>query len=646
MTSENRKGAVDKGTHCRHAHHSLMLMGIDLCLLLVTNLFFLVLYPSSISVLGPNGIVIQNLLSVVIVFVFRWALKVYRQIWRFARTVAFMRLIIADGFAASIYVLSQVLPFVPSIPLVRACCMIAINLLLTVTSRLAYQYLYESERHLPARLDYFRKITTKLSGTGVIPDRSVFKINIAIIGAGKIGSALADDLVSNPSSIYRPQCFIDSDPEKIGRFVAGIQVVDANKVNRHTLEVYGIQEVVLALPESDPESKRKVYEFYNNLGCTVKVYDYPMSKKLENGRRQFRDIDVEELLFRKSKEFIDSSTESFYQDKTILVSGGGGSIGSEISRQIMSMKPKHLIVLDNYENDVYELEQELKITYGSDIRFSIEIVSITDKEAIKRVFRHYRPDIVLHAAAHKHVPLMEHNCCEAVRNNVFGTLNMVNASIDVGVRKFIMISTDKAVNPTNVMGATKRVCEMIVQSQTSGETVFSATRFGNVLGSNGSVIPLFKQQIINGGPVTVTDKRMTRYFMTIPEAAQLVLKSGAMSNNGELFVLDMGKPVKILDMAESMIKLSGYEPYTEIDIVETGLRPGEKLYEELLIKEGSHKTTEDKKIFIETEKPVSWDEVDRKLRILSSACETGDEAKVREALHETVPTYKEIQVHC
>lgn len=642
MPSENKQDSSNSRSHRRITHHSLLLIAIDFCLLLLTDVFFLVLYPSSINVLGPNGIIVQFLLSAAVIFVFRWVMKVYRQIWRFARTVAFMRLIISDGVAACVFVLAQALSFVPSIPLVRACCMVAINLLLTMTSRLVYQYLYEGDRHLPARLVHLRNITSKLSGTGVIPDRAAFRINIAIIGAGKNGTSLADDLITNPSSIYRPQCFVDLDPEKIGRYIVGLKVLDANKINRQTLESYGIQEVVLALPDSDPELKREAYEHYHGLGCTVKVYDYPMSKKIENGKRQFRDIDVAELLFRNSQDFIDASTTEFYRGKTVLVSGGGGSIGSEIARQVMRMNPEHLIVLDNYENNVYELQQELKISYGKDVPLSIEIVPITDADAVGRIFRRYRPDVVLHAAAHKHVPLMEHNSCEAVKNNVFGTLNMVKSATDVGVRKFIMISTDKAVNPTNVMGATKRICEMIVQSQHSGETVFSATRFGNVLGSNGSVIPLFKQQIINGGPVTVTDKRMTRYFMTIPEAAQLVLKSGAMSHNGELYVLDMGKPVKIIDMAESMIKLAGFEPYTEIDIVETGLRPGEKLYEELLIKEGQHKKTEDEKLFIEIEKPLSWEEVEKKLQLLKSACDSGDEDKVRKALHETVPTYKEM----
>ena len=296
-------------------------------------------------------------------------------------------------------------------------------------------------------------------------------------------------------------------------------------------------------------------------------------------------------------------------------------------------------MLDIYENGAYDIQQELHIAYGDRLDLRVEIASVQDKQQLERIFDQYRPEIVLHAAAHKHVPLMEHNCAEAVKNNVFGTLNMVNTAEQYGAVKFIMISTDKAVNPTNVMGATKRMCEMIVQSRTGSRTSFSATRFGNVLGSNGSVIPLFKRQIMNGGPITLTDKRIIRYFMTIPEASQLVLQSGAMAKNGELYVLDMGKPVKILELAENMIRLSGYVPYRDIDIVETGLRPGEKLYEELLIKSEELDTTENSMIFIERDKPKEPRRIEEKLRLLSQALATGDDSAVKEALKQAVSTF-------
>lgn len=364
------------------------------------------------------------------------------------------------------------------------------------------------------------------------------------------------------------------------------------------------------------------------------------TKDLQNNQRIVREFGIEELLFRHPIELNDEKTNGYYKDKAVLITGGGGSIGSELCRQIAKMQPKSLIIVDIYENGAYDIQQELQVVCkGLDLH--VKIVSICDRAGLDRIFRVYRPDILIHAAAHKHVPMMEQNCCEAVKNNVFGTLNVVELCEEYHVRRFMMVSTDKAVNPTSVMGATKRICEMVVQSRIGNKsgTVYSATRFGNVLGSAGSVVPLFRRQIMNGGPVTVTDKRIVRYFMTIPEAAQLVLQSGAMAKNGELFVLDMGRPVKILELAETMIRLSGYEPYRDIEIAETGLRPGEKLYEELLIRTEELDCTENNMIFIERDAPLSPEKIHEKLEILRRAVETEDDKCVRKALHQTVPTF-------
>lgn len=351
------------------------------------------------------------------------------------------------------------------------------------------------------------------------------------------------------------------------------------------------------------------------------------------------DYKEEDLLFRPTNQFLNKETMSWYKNKSVLITGGGGSIGSELARQIASCDPARLVILDVCENGAYDIQQELIIKYGDELNLRIEIVSICDKEMIEKILKENTPDVVLHAAAHKHVPLMERNVCEAVTNNVFGTLNLVEACEKYGVKRFIMVSTDKAVNPTNVMGATKRMCEMIVQSRSGERTSFSATRFGNVLGSNGSVIPLFKRQIANGGPITVTDKRIIRYFMTIPEAAQLVMTSGAMASNGELYVLDMGNPVKIIDLAENMVRLSGLKPYEDIDIVEIGLRPGEKLYEELLIKIEELDKTDNNMIFVERDKPLSWEKIEHKLEILKEAVGTQSNRVVKKALMQVVPTY-------
>lgn len=385
------------------------------------------------------------------------------------------------------------------------------------------------------------------------------------------------------------------------------------------------------------DKRKALYEYYKNAGYKLKVYDYPTTYS-PGGKRHMREFDIEELLFRKQLVVSDERTNAYYKDKVVLITGGGGSIGSELCRQLAKMHPKKIIILDIYENGAYDVQQELKIVYGKKLDLQIEICSITHKKALEKVFERYQPQIVINAAAHKHVPLMEHNCVEAIYNNVFGTKNLVELCEQYGAERFMMVSTDKAVNPTNVMGATKRMCEMIVQSaSTHGHVKYSATRFGNVLGSAGSVIPLFKRQIANGGPVTITDKRIIRYFMTIPEASQLVLQSGALANNGELFVLDMGQPVKILDLAENMIRLSGVQG---IEIIETGLRPGEKLYEELLVKTEELDKTENSMIFVERDTPLSAEEIQQKLDMLKEACDTGDDQVAKEALRKVVPTFK------
>lgn len=394
---------------------------------------------------------------------------------------------------------------------------------------------------------------------------------------------------------------------------------------------------MFAIPSMDVDKKKDLYGYYKKAGYKLKVYDYP-TVYAAGGKRHLREFDAEDLLFRKPLVVADEHTSEYYKNKVILITGGGGSIGSELCRQLAKMSPKKIVILDIYENGAYDVQQELKIAYGNTLDLQIEICSITHKKALERVFEKYHPQIIINAAAHKHVPLMEHNCVEAIYNNVFGTRNLVELCEKYEAERFMMVSTDKAVNPTNVMGATKRMCEMIVQSaSTHGKVKYSATRFGNVLGSAGSVIPLFRRQIANGGPVTVTDKRIIRYFMTIPEASQLVLQSGAMAKNGELFVLDMGKPVKILDLAENMIRLSGAQG---IEILETGLRPGEKLYEELLVKTEELDKTENSMIFIERDTALSEEEIDEKLALLQEACDAGDDDLAREALRKAVPTFR------
>lgn len=463
------------------------------------------------------------------------------------------------------------------------------------------------------------------------------KTKIAVIGAGRVGVSLVEDLINSNSS-YEPRLFIDNSIDKIGRNIHGISVVGEDENLSKNLQDYEIQEVVLAVPNMDANTRKATYEKFKELGYRLKVYDYPTIYSSSN-KRHLREFEIDELLFRDPIEIKNDELYKFYKDKTILITGGGGSIGSELTRQLAKMSPKQIIILDIYENGAYTLEQELKINYKNKVNVSIEICSITNLNALRKVFEIYRPNIVIHAAAHKHVPLMEHNVIEAIENNVFGTKNVLDLSEEYKVDRFMMVSTDKAVNPTNVMGATKRMCEMLVNNYSTHNIVkCSSTRFGNVLGSAGSVIPLFKQQIASGGPVTITDKRIIRYFMTIPEASQLVLQSGALAHNGELFVLDMGKPVRILDLAENMIKLSGA---SNIEIVETGLRPGEKLYEELLVDTETLGRTSNSMIFTEVDKPLTNKQIEAKLNTLIKAINTNNIDKARLALHKVVPTYYE-----
>jgi len=395
------------------------------------------------------------------------------------------------------------------------------------------------------------------------------------------------------------------------------------------------------------ESLAELIEICNKTSCSVKVL--PNIDQLidanEISYNKTKKIEIEDLLARDPIVLNDREIASDLEGETILVTGGGGSIGSELCRQIARYNPRKIVVLDIYENNAYDLQNELMEKY-SWVDISVVIASIRDKKRIEEVIEHYKPRIIFHAAAHKHVPLMEHNPCEAIKNNIFGTYNVAVAANKFGVEKFVMISTDKAVNPTNVMGATKRFCEMIIQSlQPVSKTEYVAVRFGNVLGSNGSVVPLFKRQIENGGPITVTHKDITRYFMTIPEAAQLVLQASYYANGGEIFVLDMGKPIKIYDLAYNMIKLSGHKPGVDIKIEITGLRPGEKLYEELLIRDPeTSKKTSNSRIFIEESTFSDLDAIEASFELFEKAIENNDYGKIRQVLQKYVPTYHPVNV--
>ncbi len=610
----------------------------DLGIFLLLDFLLLFMYKNSAPI-STWGNVVQSALSLVCIFSVRIIGKIYKQIWRYGGIQCYIRLLVVDGIAFVINLFfERVLP-IEHITFARLLSIACMNLLCTLAIRMIYRYAYKCGNSTTAHGKMLNVLLRVFAGSIIEtdPQNDPQKIKIAIIGAGRVGVSLAEELFANRSAAYIPKCFVDVDKGKVDRSIHGIPVLLENENVFDKLKDEEIQEVVFAITNLDDVKKKELYERYLKAGYRIKVYDYPFMQ-VGSGRRRLREFDIEELLFRRPIVMNDKKTGAYYKDKVILVTGGGGSIGSELCRQLAKMNPEKIVILDIYENGAYDVQQELRIAYGNKLNVNVEIVSINNKRGMTRVFKTHKPQIVINAAAHKHVPLMETNCIEAVENNVFGTEVLVELCEEFGAERFMMVSTDKAVNPTNVMGATKRMCEMIVQSaSTYGKVKYSATRFGNVLGSAGSVIPLFKKQIANGGPITITDKRIIRYFMTIPEAAQLVLQSGAMAENGELFVLDMGQPVKIIDLAENMLRLSGA---TGIEIVETGLRPGEKLYEELLVKTEELDKTENSLIFIERAVPDKRESISEKLEMLYNACATEDDGFVRETLKKVVPTYK------
>ena len=636
MTNEKKNEVTIKKKAEKKKNVRWPLIIYDLAVFIIASLILLVIYRG-MEKLSVSGIVEQMILAGVCVFSARLIGNIYGQVWRYGGIQCYIRLLATDSVAFLAYFCLELLLPIPKVTFARMLSLISVNLLGALAMRMMYRYAYKCGNQENLRGKILAKLLYMVSGLESGCDKEVQKIKVAIIGAGRVGVSLAEELWNNEESAYIPRCFVDVAKEKVGREIHDIPVYSEDEATFEKLGELEVQEIIFAIPSMEAEKKKKLYNYYKDAGYKLKVYDYP-TMYVAGGKRHLREFDIEELLFRKPLVVSDERTNAYYKDKVVLITGGGGSIGSELCRQLAKMNPKKIIILDIYENGAYDVQQELKIAYGNKLDLQIEICSITHRKALERVFEKYHPQIIINAAAHKHVPLMEHNCVEAIYNNVFGTQNLVELCEEYGAERFMMVSTDKAVNPTNVMGATKRMCEMIVQSaSTHGKVKYSATRFGNVLGSAGSVIPLFKRQIANGGPVTVTDKRIIRYFMTIPEASQLVLQSGAIANNGELFVLDMGQPVKIMDLAENMIRLSGVQG---IEIIETGLRPGEKLYEELLVKTEELDKTDNSLIFIERDTALSKEEIYRKIDVLRNACDTGDDLIAKEALRSVVPTFK------
>lgn len=463
---------------------------------------------------------------------------------------------------------------------------------------------------------------------------------VLIVGAGEAGAMVIKELKKHQDLNKKPIAIVDCEPSKQGRRIHGVPVVGTKHHIERIVKEKDIEEIIIAIPSADRKQVKCIISECKKTKCKLKIL--PGIFEVISGKvtiKQIRDVEIEDLLGREPVEVDLDAISGYLKNKVVLVTGGGGSIGSELCRQIAKHQPTKLLILDIYENNAYDLQQELKTNYPQ-LNMRILIASVRDKPRLQKIFSQLKPQVVFHAAAHKHVPLMEDNPAEAIKNNVFGTLNVAECADKYGTEKFVLISTDKAVNPTNIMGATKRLAEMLIQSMNNfSKTDFVAVRFGNVLGSNGSVIPLFKKQIAQGGPVTVTHPEIIRYFMTIPEAVQLVIQAGSMAKGGEIFVLDMEEPVKILDLARDLIKLSGFEPNVDIKIEFTGLRPGEKLYEELLMAEEGLIDTQHEKIFVA--KPLELDlkllrvELEKLRNIL-----VDDNDQVKDFMEQLVPTYK------
>lgn len=564
-----------------------------------------------------NGLVTYSWLNTLGSLLIFYLMKLYDSLWEFASTAELFRVFVASVISAGVCVVGMMML---KISMPRSFVLLYAGALTALCS--ALRLLYRELRRARMR-----------SHGGIRQKRTM------LIGGGQAGSMVLREFQFSAHSENNVVCIIDDDRSKHGSYMRGVKIVGGRDDILQMAEKYGVEEIVLAIPSASRRERLDILDICHLTGCSLRTL--PGLYQLANGEvsiQSIKHVDIEDLLGRDTVKTDLNEVKAYVQDKVVLVTGGGGSIGSELCRQAAAMEPKQLIVFDIYENNAYDLQMELRHRHP-ELDLVVLIGSVRDETRVNNIFAKYHPDLVCHAAAHKHVPLMEDSPFEAIKNNVFGTYNVARAADRFGTQRFILISTDKAVNPTNVMGASKRICEMVVQTVNErSKTEFVAVRFGNVLGSAGSVIPLFRKQIKEGGPVTVTHKEVIRYFMTIPEAVQLIFQANAYANGGEIFVLDMGEPVKIDDLARNMIRLSGFEPDVDIKIEYTGLRPGEKLYEELLMSGEGLKKTKNDLIYIGSEVDFDKAEFEENLMELKAINETS-ERELRDKIAQIVPTY-------
>lgn len=599
---------------------NIILLLIDMSIILISYFLSVILNNDASNVILQLSRTLP--ISIIIYVLFLKRCRMYSSIWINAGSYELMQSIIATVSACVVSTILML--FIPN----------SLSAIVNITAGILIMLLVTG-----VRLS-LRVITRFITYTSA--DRTDGKYNVLIIGAGDCASSIISEIRKEKGDQYNIIGIIDDNEAKLNSFLNGVKVLGNRNNIVEIVEREKIDQILFAIAKISGLEKTNILDICGKTKAKVKVIP-GYYQLLEEGIsiNKMRDVDLRDLIGREEVKLDKSGIAEYINNKIVLVTGGGGSIGSELCRQIAKFNPKLLLILDIYENNAYDLQNELSYK-EPELNKKVIIASVRDKARLNQIISAYRPNIIFHAAAHKHVPLMEDNPSEAIKNNVIGTLNMAQLASQYKVEKFVLISTDKAVNPTNVMGATKRLCEMIVQAvnhERGNKTEFVAVRFGNVLGSNGSVIPLFKRQIKNGGPVTLTHKDITRYFMLIPEAAQLVLQAGAYAKGGEIFVLDMGKPVKIYDLAENLIRLSGYTPNKDIKIEITGLRPGEKLYEELLMNNDNLTKTAHNKIFIDKPETISLNKIIKQIDDLLFVAKIGNKNMLKDKLKEIVPTY-------
>ena len=600
-----------------------ILIFFDILCITIAYLVTWILISGRTSIYEYRSLLFSSCVLFVLCFLIVYVLMgMYDSLWRYAEIYEFFRCVLASVISISAFIVLSLIVYVERrIPISVYFMSALFAVSITLYTRLTYRM--------------FRN--TQITNAGKQRKR------VMVVGAGDAASTLLHEIFRDSATDYNIVCAVDDNPQKIGRTIMGIKIMGATRDIPNLVTQCDIDTIIIAIPAAEEAEKRRVLNICSKTACNMRLLP-DICKLISDGKdllSRVRDVKVEDLLGRDEISLEGEKTFKHIKGKTVLVTGAGGSIGSELCRQIAASGPKKLVMVDIYENSVYDVEQELRRRYGEKLKLDVRVASVRDSKKMDALFCEAKPDIIFHAAAHKHVPLMETSPEEAVKNNVFGTYNVAQCADRYGAAAFVLISTDKAVNPTSIMGATKRICEMIIQAMAkTSKTRFVAVRFGNVLGSNGSVIPLFKEQIANGGPVTVTHPDIVRYFMTISEAVSLVITAGEIAKGGEVFVLDMGHQVKILELAENLIRLAGFMPYKDIPIVFTGLRPGEKLYEELLLSEEGITETDEKKIFIGNPGGIDKDSFFERLTELKATAYGNDRKSVTKMIIDMVPTFK------